>query len=81
LYREKSGNPDKYNDQKNSFQLLSGQAGVDGQGPEDLSGVRKAGIDFTKLHFGRKLFGQIFILKFWTNLQPKKTARITFSDY
>jgi hypothetical protein len=24
------------------------------------------GIDFTKLHYGRKLFRQIFILKFWT---------------
>jgi hypothetical protein len=25
----------------------------------------------TRLRFGRKLFGPIFILKFWTNLHPK----------
>jgi hypothetical protein len=72
LYREKSGNPDKYNDQKNSFQLLSGQAGVDGQGPEDLSGVRKAGIDFTKLHFGRNLSDKFLSSNVGQICNPKK---------
>jgi hypothetical protein len=31
------------------------------------------GIDFTKLHFGRKICGQIFILKFRKNYHPKTT--------
>jgi hypothetical protein len=29
------------------------------------------GIDFINLHFVGKLFGQIFILKFWTNFYPQ----------
>jgi acyl-CoA reductase-like NAD-dependent aldehyde dehydrogenase len=36
-----------------------------------LSALLFAGIDFTKLHFGRKLFELIFIPKFWINFRPK----------
>jgi hypothetical protein len=25
------------------------------------------------LHFGRKIFGQIAVIKFWTNFNPKTT--------
>jgi hypothetical protein len=37
------------------------------------AGLRIPGIDFTKLRFCQKknIFGQIFTLKFWTNLHPK----------
>jgi hypothetical protein len=38
-----------------------------------------AGIDFTKLHFGPKVYGQIFTLKFWTNFRPKTSPSL--SDY
>jgi hypothetical protein len=33
----------------------------------------KAGIDISKLHFGRKLFGQIFIHIFCTKFHPTDT--------
>jgi hypothetical protein len=34
------------------------------------------GTEFTKLRFCRKLFLQMFILKFWTNFHPKTTYTI-----
>jgi hypothetical protein len=36
-------------------------------------GHRRPGIDFTKLHFGLKLFGLIFNLKFLANFHRKTT--------
>jgi hypothetical protein len=49
--------------------LLTGSHGLADENPAlagngnqcDLSGM-----EFTKLHFGRKLLREIFILKFWT---------------
>jgi hypothetical protein len=34
--------------------------------------LHRPGIDFAKLHSGQKLFGSIFILKYLTNIHPKK---------
>jgi hypothetical protein len=33
-------------------------------------------LDYMNLHFGRKLFGQIFILKFWTSASEIKYLTI-----
>jgi hypothetical protein len=40
-----------------------------------------AGTDFTKLRFGRKLFGYIFILKFRTNFYPKYNIYLYLYEY
>jgi hypothetical protein len=37
------------------------------------------GIDFMNLNVGRKHFGPIFILKFWTNLHTYKNVRHKFA--
>jgi hypothetical protein len=42
--------------------------------PVFSSTFTSAGIDFTNLLVGRKLFVQIFILKFWTDLHKKQQA-------
>jgi hypothetical protein len=46
-------------------ELRQGVAGQDADGREEHlahEGGHRAGVDFIKLHFGPKLFGQIFIL-------------------
>jgi hypothetical protein len=45
-----------------------------------LSGQGQPGIDFMNIHFGRKLFGYFFILKFWAKLHPK-TTDVDLSEY
>jgi hypothetical protein len=45
-----------------------------------LKNMTIQGSNFTKLRFGRKLFGSIFILKFWTNF-PQKTVYINLYEY
>jgi hypothetical protein len=40
-------------------------------------GQVQPGTDFMKIHFGRKLFGQIFILKYLTKF-PLKNNRCAF---
>jgi hypothetical protein len=38
---------------------------------QEHAGAQQAGTDLMKLRFGRKLFGQIFILKFWKKVLSK----------
>jgi hypothetical protein len=37
------------------------------------------GIDFTKLIFGRKIFGLLFILKFLINFNPKIAYKVSLT--
>jgi hypothetical protein len=54
-----------------SERLLRQEVAQPGQGGGRRDGHRVApGIDLTKLHFGRKLFGQIFLLKFQIKSHP-----------
>jgi hypothetical protein len=48
-----------------------------------LTPLPTSGIDFTKLLFGQKLFGAIFIPKFWNNYQPrhKFTGNLEFKAF
>jgi hypothetical protein len=44
----------------------------------ERAAARAPGTDFTNLHFGRKTFGQIFILKVWTKFHPDATNKPKF---
>jgi hypothetical protein len=45
------------------------EVGVPGGADEGRRQGLAQGTDLTNLHFGRKIFGQIFIGKFWTTFQ------------
>jgi hypothetical protein len=58
------------------------ESGIDGSKvgrvePQEVDAFHRnfrPGIDPTKLSFGRKFCGFIFILKFWTNFHPKSNT-------
>jgi hypothetical protein len=38
-------------------------------------------VDFGKLHFGRKVYGQILFSKLWTTFHPKPTDKNSSRNY
>jgi hypothetical protein len=40
-----------------------------------------AGIDFMKLDFGLKVFGQTFSLEFWTNFHPNVKTKVVLDNF